>query len=468
MTHKIPNEVYSVLEAFKPAVKSIDVRTVVVAPPSGEEWQNLVTSVFITENAVDVVKNQHSKIPRLRNNNFALLLDAYPFDYTFFGNILEGEVRFPLSFGIEKVRFRKFDPLKLKFCSKQARIKGSYKWILSATDDGLQGERMELWSVADANEIAVKREGFPDIGHFIQNRLQIEYHKGSQKDFELSVPPLASIEKACFVKSEFEVEVKKVPNLTNLQLNLTLKRDYDTVWMDTRKVGENKSESTDVFVLTKEVFQLDNLLPYDLMTVELIHNESALVMDATMKYAPLENVVEPFLKTLNAFCPSSEFSSMLLEPEEYGKEPQRVFENAVTWLLSLAGYNTIYLGFKIQRDNGEKRFDVLRAKSGYEIGSADIIGYEENSRLLLVDCDIGPIDERKIQRLKETGKYLSGSFKEYPQLKIIPVLATPKKYEGAPRQGVRIVDRNALEKIIKELAKGNRDVARNIFCDFGW
>ena len=42
-------------------------------------------------------------------------------------------------------------------------------------------------------------------------------------------------------------------------------------------------------------------------------------------------------------------------------------------------YNTVYLG----------RLDVLRAKSGYEVGSTDILAYEENVKLLLIDCDVG-------------------------------------------------------------------------------
>ena len=73
MGPNIPVELGSVLEALKPALKSMDVRTFAVATPEGD-WQNLITSVFMTENTVDEVKNQQERIPLLRNNEVALFL----------------------------------------------------------------------------------------------------------------------------------------------------------------------------------------------------------------------------------------------------------------------------------------------------------------------------------------------------------------------------------------------------------
>ena len=62
MRPTIPDELYSVLEALKPALKSMDVRTFAVAAPE-EDWQNLITSVYMTEISVDEVKNQQEKPP---------------------------------------------------------------------------------------------------------------------------------------------------------------------------------------------------------------------------------------------------------------------------------------------------------------------------------------------------------------------------------------------------------------------
>jgi hypothetical protein len=457
MGPNIPDELYSVLEALKPALKSMDVRTFAVATPE-EDWQNLITSVYLTENAVDEVKNQQERIPVLRNNEVALFSKAILVDYTLFQNIFDGEVKFPTPFGVNKVRFRKFDLTKLKVHSAQARISGSYKWILNATDVGGQAEREELWNIVKDNEIVARRLGFQDICTLIKNRLQIEYGNGYQKDFELVVPSLASIENAYFVNSRFEVKVKKASSLKDLQLNLTLERDNIPIWTEPRKLKDEKPETLQTSIIVTEALDLRGVLPHDFMNVELILGESALTLDRKGMYAPLENAVEPFLKTLDAFCSLQKLESMLLEPYQY-KKTGKIFENSVTWLLSLAGYNPIYLG---------KNFEKCRTKTQFEVGSADIIAYEENKRILLMDCDTGPMDPRKIQQLIELGKYFSESFKEYRGLEIIPVLVTPKDYRGQPMKGVRIVDCESLKKILEELSKGNRERARNIFCEFGY
>jgi len=467
-----PDELFPVLESLKPALKSMDIRTVAVAPPSKENWENLITSIYVTEKTVDEVRSQHQKIPKLRNNQVAILLATHPLDYTIFSGIIEGEIRFPTPFGRNKVKFRKFDPLKLKVNSTHSRIAGDFMWILRTADWGEEKEREELWSVVNMQDREARLQGFPTIVALIEKRLRIDYRNKERKDFELVIPPLATIESARFIESEFEVEIKKITGLKELQLNLALQRAdqggfYNLVWSDTRRMNEDIQESARTFSVVTESFEIEDLLPYDLMSAELLHSESALTFDKITETAPLNNVVEPFLNSLSAFCPLDKFQKMLFEPEKYGRAPNKIFENAVTWLLSLAGYDTIHLGFEIKGKKGKESFDVLREESGYEIGCADIIAYEESKRLLLIDCDIGSIDEKKIQKLVETGEYLDQS-KKYDRLEIIPVLVTPKDLSHRVEKGLRIVDCNTLERIFQEIVKGNRKKARDTFCYFGY
>jgi len=469
-----PDELLPVLDSLKPALKSMDIRTVAVATPSKENWENLITSIYVTEKTVDEVRSEHQKIPKLRNNQFAILLDAHPLDYTIFNGIIEGEIRFPTPFGINKIKFRKFNPLKLKVHSPHARVDGNLMWVLSTAHVGDQKEREELWSVVNKQGREAKLQGYHTIIALIKKQLRIDYGNRERKDFELVIPPLATIESAQFIESNFEVKIKKVTGLKDLQLILVLERSdqggfYNRVRSDIRRMNEDTHESAKPFSVVTESFEIEDLLPYDLMNVELLHSESALTFDKITKTAPLSNVVEPFLNTLNVFCRLDKFKKMLFEPEKYGKNPDKIFENAVTWLLSLAGYDTIHLGLEIKHKKGEKKesFDVLRAEGGYEIGCADILAYEENKRLLLVDCDIG-IDEKKIQKLVETGEYFLDQSKKYGRLEIIPVLVTPKDCGHRVEEGLRIVDCNALEMIFQEIAKGNRKKARDTFCYFGY
>lgn len=459
MRQKDSFELSSILVALKPALKSIDIRTVAVKTSLESDWQNLITSVFMTEKTVDEIRKQQEKIPHLRDNNVAFFLKAIPFDYTLIGNIEnDREVKFATPFGFNNVQFRKLDLSKFKVSSTQQIISGSYRWILHTIAIGSQNERAELWNIANDNEIVAKRQGFPNIGALARNWLKIEYSNGSQKDFELVIPSLASIESKRFIDSKFEIRVKKVSSLTDLQLNLSLARNNINLWTKTMKVREEQAEPPNAFTTITEVLELEDLKPYDSINVELTLGESALTLDNTCEFAPFSNVVEPFMKAFGAFCPLKKLKSMLLEPHKH-KKPDRIFENAVTWLLSLAGYNPLHLG---------QSFEKCYTETKFEVGSADIIAYEECKRIFLIDCDTGPIDPRKIQQLIELGKYFSESFKEYPGLEIVPILVTPKKYEGQPKSGVRIVDSGSLERIFEELAKGELERARAIFCEFGY
>ena len=472
MSSSDPTELFFVMKSLESALKSIDVRTFAVTPNPHNPWQNLVTSVYLSEKTVEEVKKQHTSIPLLRQNNkIRLYLRVDPFNDQFVRELLDGQVKFLTESGREIVYFRKLDPTRLKMRSTKEKIVSSYMWILEATSNGTQRERGELWSTASEKEIEAKLSGFQNISKLIENRLRIQYSNGSQKDFDFIVPSLASIDNTRFSKTRFEVDIKKVEGLTNLQLNLSHTRDNDVISIEPRKVKENPSQNNGL--TTTETFELRNALPYDQITVNLILEDSALQLDYNWSFVPLENVVEPFLKTLDGFCSLEKLESMILEPENYGKPSDKIFEMAITWLVSLSGYSSIPLWYKIKRKakTGKfvnETFETFRTETGCEIGSIDIIAYEKSKRLLLIDCSIGSPDPNKISKMVDLGRYLSTLRKEYGKLKIIPVLVTPKIYHDQPQRGLCIVDQKLLKQIFEEISKGNTDRARDIFCWHGY
>lgn len=473
MSSSDPDELFFIMKELEPALNSMDVRTIAISPNPEENWQNLITSIIIRDKSVDEIKKQQKKVPLLKQNKkIRLYLRAYPFDNQLFGEIMEGKLIFSTEYGKEKVVIRKIDLTRLKVISDQRKIAGSCKWILEATSNRAKEERRDLWRIANENEILARGQAFPNISKLIENRLGIQYNNGSEKDINVIIPPLASIEKLCFSKTRFSVEIKRVKGLKNLQLNLSHTRGNDSLKIETRKVKEENHSLEDV-LRTIETFELENALPYDQITVELILEDSTLRLDSTWDFVPLENVVEPFLKTLNGFCSLEKLKLMVLEPELYGKPPGKIFEMAITWLLSLSGYSTIPLWYKIKRktETGEfkdETFEKLINDVGFEIGSVDIIAYEENKRILLIDCSITSPDENKIGHMLDMGKHLSTLWGKYRQFEMIPVLVSSKKYDGQPRKGLSIVDKKSLNRILEELSKGNREKARKIFCEFGF
>jgi len=243
-------------------------------------------------------------------------------------------------------------------------------------------------------------------------------------------------------------------------------RENATIWIDTREIEFEKTE----FRNNPEVFDTKKLLPFDFLYAKLIHRDSGLTLDEKHGKVPIKNVAEPFLKTLDAFCSLDKLKKMLFEPENYGKNPDKIFENAVTWLLSLAGYETVHLGVLIKRLNGKSEsFDKLSAESGYHIGSADIIAYEENERLLLIDCDIGTVDPEKVQKLAELKKHFREKLKGYEKLPIVAILFSPRdNRKPSPSIDVMIADQSVIRRIFEAVVQGNREKARSILYYSGF
>ena len=464
-----PDELYYVLEAFRPFLKSIDMRIFAVRSPSDREWENLVTSFIVSEKTVDEVKSLQEKLPKIRNNEVALFPIAAPFDYSLFDYFVQGKIGHErvlvggggVGIGRITIRAKTFDPLRLKVTSSRRRIEGLTKRVLSAANSNSAPEREGLWAIAQSQTRLPKELSYSDMDELIKDTLRTDDLRHN-KDFELTISDLAKIENVTFNASSFVVEISKILGLENLQLNILQGRSESggflrTVWRNRYSLDEIETqqprETVSVTVQPPDVFPFDNI------TLELIHRGSFLIIDESWKTAPLQNVVEPFFKVLDAFCPMDEFREMLLKPETFENAPEKMFENAVSWLLSLAGFHTIYLGANSKAT--KKFFDALRMHDKYHIGSTDIVAYEDNKRVLLVDCDIKGVDEKKIQKLVEICDYFkSGS--SCKELEIVPVLFVPRSYgEAAKNKPVAIADGPVIESMLEEIAKGDREGARS-------
>ena len=468
MSEIAPDSLSSALDAFEPALKSIDVRTVAVKPiPSKDPWTNLITSIFISEKTVDAVEAEHKAIPKVKNEWFAVFMKAVPFSRSIFDEVLRGAITFDMFEGSVNVVSRKANLLAIKVSSTPKIFSEPSKLVLKVIDNNLeQPERGNAWSVLNGQNLEAKRRHFSDISALISESLVTDrINIGDPRDFEVAVFSGAEIESATFAGSSFKVNVKGTSGLKGLQLNFALGRPnyFVPVWRGDVLLEEGKplDDKSDVLEIVVAPPKLPNVIPFDKMFVELIHRSVPLNISTAIAVAPLENVVEPFLKTLNAFCSFGDFKKMLFEPEHYVKQPEKIFENAVAWLLSLAGFYTIILA-PSKGQKGQKSFDVLRAvETGYEIGSADILAYEDNKRLLLVDCDTGSLYDEKISKLIATKRYFEKSNK-FGEFSFVPVLCTPKECQNMTDKGVVIADKYVLEGIFENIAKGNRQAARDI------
>jgi len=458
--------IFQVVQAFSPSFKSIDLRVVAVKPE--DQWKNVIASVFLSNKSQkEVQSNQQQERDKLSSTGkFRILFACYPFKRlsNLFKQVEKGEVEINRG----PITFRELNPFELRVDSfLPSYLKGMKEWKLIGSQTKANEEnRKSVWSIIDDQNGHARLLGYKDIYELIRETLRIkEFDRGKPQDLVIGVPMPARIVNTSLVNSTVKVKIKKIVSLSDLQLNISSSRVkphtqyYEIVSRTTDLVKGCKRSSTRNFCYVTNSIQFADLRPHDFIDVELIHRQvPTLRMDKTRLQAPLENAVEPFARTLNAFCSVEIFKERLLNPERCAEgriRPNTIFENAVAWLLSLAGFCVLPLG---------KRFEKLKIlETDYEVGSIDMIAYRENEYLLLIDCDTSIPDRKKIQSMTLVKKHLEPLQDKHQRPYIASIIFSPRECTGISVDplAVKIIERHRIKRIFEEVMKGNLEQARS-------
>jgi len=459
--------VSEVVQAFSTSFKTIDLRIVAVAPE--DHWINVISSVFLSSKSQEEIKSeqQQAKDGLPKTNEFCVFFVCYPFEklYDLFEQIKKGEVRL---YRTHEIKFREFDPSELRVLSYLPPfLEEMEEWRLAGSEGmGQEENGKNLWPIVESQNGKAIVLGFKDIYDLINEKLRIRaFYQQGRRDLVIGIPIPARIANVSLVGSSIEIETKVFPS-EDLQLNLSIRRvpprkhQSERVWKKTELVKKCKLPPERHFCYATNSIQLTDLRPHDRIEIELIHRQApTLTIDETHLEVPLENTVEPFAKALNNFCPLDVFKKRLLAPErcKEGKtKPQDIFENAVAWLLSLVGFSVLSLGGGY--------FERLKIPTtGVEIGSIDMIAYQENECLLFIDCDIKIPDDKKIRSMMTVKEHFRFLQDEHRRPDIVSAIFSPKDCTGisVDRQHVKIVDRHQITRMFEEAMKGNPEQARS-------
>lgn len=455
-------------KAFSPSFRSLDLRIASVKTTDG--WMNVVTSLFPSNKPFKEIELEQQRIrsklsKEINQKVFNIFLAPLSFEklYNVSQQIMEGGI----TVNHVLIRFRKFDLITLRVDHfLPDYLKGIEEWRLFGGEGKASAEdRKHIWSIIDDQEGATKLLGYAGIYDLINEILGIrKFDRGQERDLVIGVPTYARLVEIDLKGSLVEITTRKHVDLDNLQLNLFLNRlklrayQYETVQRITKRVEECKRPFGKDFCCIRSRIQITDMQPHDRINVTLINRDfPSLEVDRTSMTVPLKNAVEPFSKTLLRFCPLEKLEQHLLNPEQCTekpkKTPDKIFERAVSWLLSLAGFSVISLG---------KQYEKLTEPTKYEIGSVDIIAYRENKYLLLVDCDTKIPDDKKIGSLLSMKEYFRFIQDEHKEPTINPVIFSPRDCEElmGKYKEITIVDRSRIKWLLENAMLGKLEEIR--------
>ena len=454
--------VSEVVEAFSAAFKSVDLRIVAVKPE--DHWVNVITSLFLSSRSQEEIESEQQqtrdKLPN--TDKFRVFLASLHFNQLqiLFESFKKGRIRVHNTL----IKFTEFNPSALKvdqlsfYERAPSYLKEMKEWRLAGSQADTAKDDA-IWRIIESQNGHARRHGYENIYDLIKETLGIrDFGRGRTRALAIGIPMPAQIVDVSLVGPSLKIKTNKAFDLTDLQLNLAVERlkprtrYYETVWRKTELVKKCKRPSSRKFCYVTNSIKLPDLMPHDIIRVELIHRQApTLGMDKRRLDVPLRNAVEPFAKSLFKFCSLDIFRECLLNPEQ-SKKPADDFEDAVAWLLALIGLSVAQL----------RRFEKLRIPATkYEVGSIDMIAYRENEWILLIDCDTKIPDEKKIRSMMAVKEHFRFIQDEYRRPYIVSAIFSPKDCTGisVDRQHVKIVDRHQIKHIFEEAMKGNLEEA---------
>ena len=251
--------------------------------------------------------------------------------------------------------------------------------------------------------------GFRDVFDFISHYTGIKkYSRSYNYDLHIIVPVYFSLGEMFIENNIFYANVTFDPKFKDLQINVI-------------GISENNRNTRfrgHIIVGCQQTVQipLTNMPPDSKLQVSLFSRSLPELQIQETVYVPITKPLLPFSQTYDQFFKLDELETIVTKPQTLDSNKRSdLYEKAVCDLFSLCGLSTVLLG-----EN-----EILRLENKTQIGSADILAYDGQEHLLVIDCDIMVPDIKKANNLVHLCKYL-GDLPGIRDIKyIIPVIVSP-------------------------------------------
>jgi len=433
----------------------------------GEKWRNALTVIrFSYINIGDLQEKYKALRNKLGNNetpSFKIICKGLKIDE--WDNVLRqfsaGKIKLN---DVEVELGEEIDLNSMECCDSISFLRKIEDFKLL---EGIYTAKTDMRRILDELNNKVKSYlGFDDIYIGISQWLELSYSHNTSLYVVICAPVYAAISNIDFEREKTKVNIKFHKNMSDLRTDISL-------WEGKRKskiikklhlfpIDPNEAEDLGEF----KRYTLDTILPTampdDDIDVVLVNTKLPEVNfdyyegSISKLLSKKELAKNPLFVTFNLFCNEEEFKKHLLNPykvKKRGMDSSKVFERAISWLLSHFGINVIKL------DEYEK---LREETTGVELGSIDLLACDKNKNLLLlINCTIGIPDEKDIDSLNYVKSLVYDKLFKDTQIKIFPVFFSPKEVnamkEKSEKYGIKIFDAHDIEKLLNAVKAGGLD-----------
>lgn len=337
--------------------------------------------------------------------------------------------------------------------------------------EGVSGEHSPvLYSAELEREVRAK---FPlGVYEAISALLEIDFRPQISLDLAVGVPFYARIENLDFGEQRCKISVKFHRNMSDLALDIAVRErePHHGAVKESHRVEIDITESRtldDYLSLWEKEIELPLAAAEDYITASLRHTKPyALDVDEDS-----EQVGWPFKAKMPGgnllwdafcrFCDKETFEAYLTSPHEC-RHAQDTFERAISWLLGIYGFETIWLG--------RTPLEQIRARATrVELGaSTDILACygKDSSLLFLFECTINPYRDEDINKLINLRRILLGEVFKDTRVQINPYIFSGAAELGVKEKGgVKVLDANDIRDLLNLATQGKTNIA--LFKYFG-
>ncbi len=395
------------LKRLEGVYKSIDIR--IAAAKSDDRWHNALTVVrFSYLEPKDVEKQQkelEDRWTKIQTSNFTVELQAWPLATLEVLSDLLREGKWELfkdsSGSGQDLQFgRGIDFLSVEGILEHHGYtrRENHSWPCFEASDGKHCSLLDN----EPLQSEVKSQTYMDLYPLISELLEVDFNLGSGFDFIVNAPFYAVIENHDFAGQRCQMQVKFHKDIKALAVSAIVRRGegVNTPIRDKAnssvKLDEAEKLDENMRIWTKE-FDLLKAMPSDYLWVSLIQTEpSALDIEKPPYPTQIGRLLEakkpakaPLVAAFSRFCSLDKLEQYLTKPGEIQpplpNKPSSAFEGIVSWILSLCGFQSVWLGWTEHETLKEGKVAHLRL---------DILAhYEKQNTLLLVACTIGRPDQ---------------------------------------------------------------------------